>query len=71
MPTKKDSGFTEIDALVALGSFGAVGIGLAYYRPGATSEQDQERNKIATSSMMIGGLTGLLLLASVADKAIK
>jgi hypothetical protein len=64
-------GFTEVDALVAIGSLGALSLGFAYYRPGATSDADQERNKLATSSMMIGGLAGALFLVTKAQGALK
>jgi len=67
----KPGGFTTVDAIVAVGSIGALGLGFAYYKPGATSDTDQERNKLATSSMMIGGLAGLLLLATGAERAMK
>ncbi len=66
-----EGGFTEVDAIVAIGSLGAVGLGFAYYRPGATSDSDQERNKLATSSMMIGGLAGMLFLVTHAERALK
>jgi len=66
----KPGGFTEVDAIVALGSIGAVGFGLATYKPGASSDADQEKNKLATSSIAIGALAGLLLLTTKAEKAI-
>lgn len=68
--SSEEGGWTQIDALVAVGSLGALCYGIASYKPSASSDADQERNKMATSSLVIGSLAGLLLLTTKASNAI-
>lgn len=59
-------GWTEIEAVVALGSLGALLGGAVAYKPGGS----EDKNKLATTSMVIGALAGLLLLTEKGNRAL-
>jgi hypothetical protein len=62
----KPGGWTAMEAIIALSSIGALGYGITQYKPNG----DQEKNKLATSALMLGGLSGLLLVVTKASNAI-
>ncbi len=71
-------GWSELEAVIAIGSIGAMGAGIAMYKPNpCTSEMSeggckkaQEKNDLAVTAMVVGVLAGLLLVTEKAHRAL-
>jgi hypothetical protein len=75
-----EDGWTPLEAVLALGSLGALGAGFAMYGGGgdpctasmsdAACQAAHQKRDIAVTAMVIGGLTGLLLITEKSARAL-